>query len=260
MVMHVEIEGVAVDYEVIGTGAQVAFVHARPFVCWYSPLVDRLSSYAVLRYYRTPPGDRPGFGIDDDAEVFARLLAEVGFDHAHVVGHSYGGLVALALACRGDAHPRSIALLEPASSGLLSPEEAIAGLAPLRDAARSQGPELAMDRFLETVCGEKYRDQLERLVPGAFTAAMTHADEFFRIELDAVANWRFGPDDAEHIDVPTLNVVGADSAPRFQYGAGLIRTWLPHALDYVLPGTGHLMMAQNPTAMAERLEQFWAVA
>ena len=202
MVMHVEIEGVAVDYEVIGTGAQIAFVHARPFVCWYSPLVARLSSYSVLRYYRTPPGDRPGFGIDDDAEVFARLLVEVGFEHAHVVGHSYGGLVALALACRGDAHPRSIALLEPASSGLLSPEEANTGLALLHGAVRSQGPEFAMDRFLEIVCGEPYRDDLDRLVPGASIEAMEHAEAFFRIELDAVANWRFGPDDAERIDRP----------------------------------------------------------
>jgi pimeloyl-ACP methyl ester carboxylesterase len=42
------------------------------------------------------------------------------------------------------------------------------------------------------------------------------------------------------------------------HGAELIREWLPASIQYVLPGTGHLMMAQNPTAMAERLEQFWS--
>ena len=205
-----------------------------------------------------PPSNRPGFGIDDDAEFCARLLGHVGFDHAHLVGHSYGGLVALALACRDDVHPRSIALLEPASSGLLSPEEAAAGLAPLMDASRSQGPELAMDLFLRAVCGDEYREILDRLVPEAVPDAMAHAEQFFRVELEAVANWSFGPDAAGCIDVPVLHAVGAESAPRFVHGAALIESWLPQSVRYELPGTGHLMMAQNPTAMAERLERFWS--
>jgi pimeloyl-ACP methyl ester carboxylesterase len=255
---RVEFDGFAFEYEVVGTGEQVAFLHARPFVSWYSPLVELLSSYSVLRYHRTPPSDLPQLGIDDDAEMCARLLCHVGFAHAHLVGHSYGGLVALALACRDDVRPRSIALLEPASSGLLSPEEATAGMAPLVDAYRTQGPEVAMDLFLRAVCGDGYRDLLDRLVPGAFADAMTHADQFFRVELDAVVRWTFGPDEAQRITRPVLNVVGADSAPRFVQGATLIDTWLPHALRYMLPSTGHLMMAQKPKAMAERLEQFWA--
>ncbi len=113
--MHVELDGVEVDYEVDGTGDQVAVLHARPFVSWYSPLVERMSSYSVLRYRRTPPSNRPGFGIDDDAEFCARLLSHVGFDHAHLVGHSYGGLVALALACRDDVQP---AFDRPARAGV----------------------------------------------------------------------------------------------------------------------------------------------
>ena len=256
--MHVELDGVEVDYEVDGTGDQVAVLHARPFVSWYSPLVARMTSYSVLRYRRTPPSNRPRFGIDDDAELCARLLGHVGFESAHLVGHSYGGLVALALACRDDVRPRSIALLEPASSGLLSPEEAAAGLAPLMDASRSQGPELAMDLFLRAVCGGEYREILDRLVPEAVPDAMAHAEQFFRVELEAVANWSFGPDVAGRIDVPVLNAVGAESAPRFVHGAALIESWLPQSVRYELPGTGHLMMAQNPTAMAERLERFWS--
>ncbi len=256
--MRTDLDGVEVDYEVIGTGEQVAFLHARPFVSWYSPLVELLSSYSVLRYQRTPPSNRPGFGVDDDAALSARLLEHVGFDHAHLVGHSYGALVALAVACRDDLHPRSIALLEPATSGLLSPEEAMAGMAPLLEVYRSKGAEVALDLFLRAVCGDNYRDLLDLHLPGAFEEALAHADQFFRVELDAVAMWSFGPSEASRIDVPVLNVVGADTAPRFIHGAGLIETWLPHSIRYELPGTGHLLMAQNPTAMAERLEQFWS--
>jgi pimeloyl-ACP methyl ester carboxylesterase len=115
-----------------------------------------------------------------------------------------------------------------------------------------------MDLFLRTVCGDEYRDLLDRLVPEAVPDAMAHAARFFAIELDAVATWSFGPDAARHIDVPVLNAVGAVTAPRFVHGATLIEAWLPHSVPYELPGTGHLMMAQNPAAMAGRLEQFWA--
>jgi pimeloyl-ACP methyl ester carboxylesterase len=260
MAMQVELDGVTVDYEVIGTGEQVAFVHARPFECWYSPLVERLSSYSVLRYRRTLPNDGSSFGIDDDAELCARLMRHVGFDHAHLVGHSYGGLVALALASGNATSLRSVALLEPASSGLLAPAEATAGVAPLVEASRSQGADVAMDLFLRAVCGDDYRDLLDRLVPGAFAEAIEHADQFFRVELAAVAAWSFGPDDAGRIARPVLNVVGEASAPRFVHGSELIREWLPDSIQYVLPGTGHLMMAQNPRAMAERLQQFWSVS
>ena len=256
--MHVELDGFAVDYEVVGSGEQIALLHARPFVSWYSPLVDRLSSYSVLRYRRTPPTDRSRLSIDDDAEFCARLLSHVGFENAHLVGHSYGALVALAAACRDDVQPRSIALLEPATSGLLSPEEAAAGMAPLLEVYRSQGPDVAIDLFLRAVCGDDYRALLDRFLPEAFDDALAHADQFFRVELDAVAMWEFGPDEARRIDKPVLNTVGTESAPRFVHGATLIETWIPQSIRYELPGAGHLLMAQNPSAMAERLERFWS--
>ena len=130
VVDHVEFDGVAVDYEVTGSGDQVVLLHARAFVGWYAPLVDVLSEYSVLRYRRTVPLDGRPFSIDDDAAVCARLVDLVGFDRPHLVGHSYGGLVALALARSRVVPLRSIALLEPAGSGLLDPEQATAGSGP----------------------------------------------------------------------------------------------------------------------------------
>jgi pimeloyl-ACP methyl ester carboxylesterase len=81
---------------VTGGGDRVVLLHARPFVGGYPPLVDVLSEYSVLRYRRNVPLDGRPFSIDDDAAVCARLLDHVGFDRPHVVGHSYGGLLAMA--------------------------------------------------------------------------------------------------------------------------------------------------------------------
>lgn len=57
---HVELDGTPVDYELTGDGDTVVLPHARPFGCWYEPLVANLGAWRVLRYSR-PAG--PGLTI-----------------------------------------------------------------------------------------------------------------------------------------------------------------------------------------------------
>ena len=64
--------------------------------------------------------DRPGHGRSadpgrpDDAEADGALVADLIGDGAHLVGHSYGGCVALAAAVRNPSAVHSLTLIEPA--------------------------------------------------------------------------------------------------------------------------------------------------
>ena len=64
--------------------------------------------------------DRPGHGLSadpgrpDDAEADGAWVAEMLGDGAHLVGHSFGGCVALAAAARRPEAVRSLTLIEPA--------------------------------------------------------------------------------------------------------------------------------------------------
>jgi pimeloyl-ACP methyl ester carboxylesterase len=209
----------------------------------------------VLRYRREAPAT--GWSIEDDARLCGRLLAHLNLGPVHVVGHSYGGLVALELARQGTDRLRSLALLEPAPVGLLPPDEAAARTAPLVELARAEGPGTAMDRFLRAVCGADGPEVLDALVPGALTDALAHAAGFFGAELPAAARWSFAPSDARSVDVPVLHVRGGRSAPRFAEGAALLETWFPAAEHRVLDGVNHLLMTQAPEATAEMLDRFW---
>ncbi|TXC97382.1 alpha/beta hydrolase [Streptomyces sp. ISID311] len=99
-----------------GTGPRVVLVHggtpqggAAAFTA-QSPL--------ARRWHLVLP-DRPGHGatpaagphedFDQDADLLAPLLGE----GAHLVGHSYGGLVALGMAVRQPGQVRSLTLIEP---------------------------------------------------------------------------------------------------------------------------------------------------
>jgi pimeloyl-ACP methyl ester carboxylesterase len=248
---------VVFEYEFAGSGDPVVTLHARPFVTWYGPLVGQLTGWTVLRYRRVVNPRDGDFGIDDDAAAVAALLRHVGFARPHIVGHSYGGLVALALAMRGEPAVASLALLEPASSGFLAPEAAAAAMAPLLTMYRDEGAEAAMDQFLRLVCGADYRAVLERAVPGAFDDAAATAVQFFEVELPAVAQWSCVATDVEVVTQPVLNLLGNSSSPRFVESADLIQRWLPHAVRETISGGNHLLIADRPQAVAERLEAFW---
>jgi pimeloyl-ACP methyl ester carboxylesterase len=254
-VRRVELDGVRVEYELTGEGEPVVLLpHARPFVMWYQPLTAVLQGVSVLRYRRD--ASATGWSIADDARLCGRLLDHLGIEQVHVVGHSYGGLVALELARQGAAGLQSLALLEPATVGLLPPDEAAARTAPLVELARSQGSGTAMDRFLRTVCGPDGPEALDALVPGALTDALAHAAGFLAAELPAAVRWSFAPSDALTVDVPVLHLHGGRSAPRFAEGAALLETWFP-AADHRMLDTNHFAMAQAPEATADLLDRFW---
>jgi pimeloyl-ACP methyl ester carboxylesterase len=116
---------------------------------------------------------------------------------------------------------------------------------------------VAAEQFLGAVLGGDARSLLERYVPGAFDDALSNADQFFQVELPAAAQWSFGEEESRLIEQPILNVIGADTLPRFVQSAAIAQSLFPAAVRVELPGVGHLLMAQEPTAMATRLAEFW---
>ncbi len=152
----------------------------------------------------------------------------------------------------------TLALLEPAARGVSSAEAVVAALQPVFAAYRAGDRATAVDRFLQTVCGEGYRAALDRALPGAFADAVAHADHFFQAEMPAVQQFSFGPDEARRVHQPVLNVVGESTAPRFVEGAELVQSWFPGAERFTRPGATHLLMVEAPAGMAAGLTDFFA--
>jgi pimeloyl-ACP methyl ester carboxylesterase len=259
---RLEFDDVEMNFEVHGEGERVVLVHASAFVSWYTPLVERLDGYSTLTYRRhlrrpAAGGYRP-LSVAEDAATCARLLAHLGWPTAHIVGHSYGALIALQLALDAPGRVASVVLLEPAARGISSSAAVAAALQPVIAAYRAGDSAAAIDGFLRHVCGDDYRATLERVVPGAFTEALVEADLFFQAEMAAVQQFAFGPDDASRVTQPVLNVVGANSVPRFVEGSALVQSWFPNAERLTIPAAGHLLMIQNPTAVADGLKDYFS--
>jgi pimeloyl-ACP methyl ester carboxylesterase len=255
-----DFDDVELTYEMKGRGAPVVLVHASAFVSWYVPLVEGLADLTTLRYRRRlRPSESGGYRsltVADDAAICGRLMDHVGWPRAHIVGHSYGALVALQLAMDAPERVGSIALLEPAARGVSSSVQVVAALEPVVAAYRSGDTAGAVDAFLRHVGGDGYRAVLDRVVPDASGDALAEADLFFQVEMPAVTRFRFGPSEAARITAPVLNVVGTESVPRFREGGELVQSWFPQAERLTVPRAGHLLMVQNPAAVAEGLRAF----
>src|SRR5215213_7653660 len=149
----VEVDGVRVQYIARGKGRPVVLIHgngtmAEDFVI--CGLLDQLA-----KHYRVIALDRPGFGHTDrprfrvwtasaQAHLVHRVLERLNVERPVIVGHSWGTLVALALAVGGWRELRGLVLL----SGYYYPTRRadVALSAPLAipgvgDAARSLVPQ-----------------------------------------------------------------------------------------------------------------------
>jgi pimeloyl-ACP methyl ester carboxylesterase len=261
------VDGISLEYAVAGEGEPVVCIHGSFVADTFRPLLAEpglAGRYRLVRYRRrgyagSSPAAEP-ISITGEAADARALLRHLGVARAHVVGHSYGGAVALQLALDRPELVHSLALLEPAlmvgASGQGYREALVRGAARYRDA----GAAVAVDGFLEARW-PGYRGPLDRALPGAFAQAVADAATAFAGEVPALLGWRFGEAEARRVGQPVLSVLGGASTAlwaRFGETHELLLDWLPRAEGVVLPGTTHLMQVQDPPATAAALAAFWA--
>ncbi|MEE9279844.1 MAG: alpha/beta hydrolase [Myxococcota bacterium] len=155
---------------------------------------------------------------------------------------------------------RSLALLEPAlvasvPSGATFWEE-VARIESTYERGDRAG---ATDAFLAGVLGPEYRQLLEKfLPPGAFELAVADIDTLFQVELEALRKWSFTAEDAARIGQPVLAVIGDESEPIFHEVHSVLRQWIPHVEELVVPQANHALEYINPSAVADGLARFLA--
>jgi pimeloyl-ACP methyl ester carboxylesterase len=186
------------------------------------------------------PGERP-FLLECEAEIVLALLER--FDHrAHLVGHSYGGAVALRVATERRDLLSSLALIEPAAFHLLRGIDTVA----LGEILRVAG---AVARALEQgayVAGfEQFYDYwsgagASQRIPPHKREAMAAQLVKIGLEFHAVLNEEIRLEDLRTLSVPTLIVRGTASPLSTRRICQLLEPILPHAEGRTIAGAGHM--------------------
>ena len=266
-----EIDGVRLHYIDRGEGSPVVLIHGNTVSGddWDTSGVAEL----LLANHRVIIFDRPGFGYSErprghlwtaaqQAELLHKALCELGVERPVVVGHSWGTIVALALAARHQADVAGLVLLSGYYFWTLRPDTllAMAGALPvLGDLLRYtispllgwlQMPLLKWAMFSPGRVPARFQAEYSpamALRPSPIRA--TSMDGALMIP-GALALRR----DYKDLTLPVAIIAGDGDKIVFKRRSEQLRDTIPGSLLQIVEHAGHMVHHLAPQSVAEAIE------
>ena len=254
------------EYEEHGQGEPVLLIHggfisdALSLVAREAALTER---HRVIWYRRRGHGGSKSqsgeFSIAEQARDAQALLAHLGVERAHVVGHSGGGVIAIELALQAPQLVRSLVVLEPAIFPPPLAKAFPAMIAPAMEAYRSGNIGAAVDLFMDMVAPEPdWRAELAKALPDGPKQADNDAPTTFEAELLRFPEWIFDSDRASRLACPIAYLWGSESGELIETLRDHFLSLVPKAASVELPGVNHSMNTKDPALVAGAIAEFLA--
>jgi pimeloyl-ACP methyl ester carboxylesterase len=260
-------------YTVIGEGEPVLLIHGTTVadslvtpLQFFPPLVE---NYQLISYHRAGYGEstlaKDALSIEEGAEHVRELLDHLGLEKAHIMGFSFGGVIAFQFLLSHPERAHSAILLEPYLPRA-APDAVQANIDAFMSAMAlyQQGDKLgAAFRYMEAVCGPRFLGAVEMTGPlDVWERVEKCVDTTFTVDFPAISQWGFtfaGADAYPKPAMPVLAAMGLDSEaamPGFRETQRFLMNWLPQAERAGIPGATHGMQSMNPLAVGEAAYQF----
>jgi len=205
-----------------------------------------------------PPPSKRGLTLDDEVDLIQSVLASTlrADERFHLVGHSYGGVVAMQLAQGHSRHVRSLTLFEPIPFHLLpGGDPVMAELLAIRD---------------EVDAGLRHNDAMRGVASfvdywsGAGTFAQMTLDRRvalskllpkMALELEAVARETLPRERYQRIVMPTCLIAGRASPRAAHIATAVLAGLLPRAKT-IQVAAGHMAPVTHPGLVNPVIERF----
>ncbi|MFL5681464.1 MAG: alpha/beta fold hydrolase [Chloroflexota bacterium] len=246
-----------------GTGPPLVLVHGAAadhttFRVVGPMLAEWFSVHAMDRRGRGASGDAAAYGVEREFEDVAAVAAAVSAGGpVDVVGHSFGGRVALGAALIApSAIPRVVSYegAPPAGDRGYQPD----GLPDrLRALLADRGPEALLETFLAEVVGMSRADLDAYRANPVWPARVAAAHTIVR-ELEAEVSAAAGLDALGAVRQPVLQILGGDSLPAFREATDALDARLASGRVVVIDGARHAAHHTHADRFVAEVESFLA--
>ena len=253
-------------YFVAGSGEPVVMLHSSlGSKSQWAPLAERLARrYRVIAIdlcgygdNAVPPAAAP-FTLDDEVRLVTahldRLVASP--VPVHVVGHSYGGLVALRLAQRLGGSVASLSLYEPVAFRLLGDHDpALADITRVKDRVTRLAAAGCRDEAAQTFIDYWSGDGAYARLPLPVQASLARRIDKVPLDFQAAWRWPLRAMDLHGIVAPALLLAGTRSPVVAQRVVTALARALPNHRTWWFDA-GHMAPIDHADRINDRIERF----
>ena len=254
-----KVQGLTVGYRRSGRGAALVVLHGflSDSRCWLPQLAGMSDSFTVIAWDAPGAGgssDPPGeFATTDYARCLAGLLDAIGVERSHVVGLSWGGILAQEFYRQHPERVCSLVLADTYAGWRGSLPEAVWRERLATCLTDSKGP---ADELVTKFVPGALSDNAPPEVREQFAAIMR---EFHPVgfRLMSLSSAEMDTRDLlPTIRVPTLLLWGQDDRRSPLHVANQFYTAIPDAELAIIPGAGHLSNMEQPETFNLHLRRF----
>jgi pimeloyl-ACP methyl ester carboxylesterase len=269
--LFIDVDGIRVSYSDRGEGTPVVLIHGNVVTGddWNTSGVADL----LLTGHRVIIFDRPGFGYSDrplgsmwtadqQAELLHKALLQLNVERPILVGHSWGTLVALALAIRHQEAIAGLVLVSGYYFWTARPDVPLAALSALPVIG-------ALLRYtISPLLGWLQMPLIKRgmfspvSVPDRFEAEFSTAMALRPSQIRATAmdggqmitSALAMRDQYKHLTLPVTIIAGAGDRVVFKRMSERLAVAIPHSVLKIIEGAGHMVHYVAPREVAQAVD------
>ena len=250
---YIEINETKIYYEIAGTGEPLVLIHGwiLDSRCWDYQFDEFSHHYRVLRY------DLRGFGrssLPDTNKSYSHttdlvsLLDTLQIDKAHILGHSFGGTIAIDFVLNNPQRVHSLILADAAMNlqGYKVTDEAVKSwLTDTWKTSQEKGIEEAKKTWLN---GSPFKQALKNKRAAILLTKMVneYSGWHWKNNDPDISPKPYPQERLNDIKVPTLILVGELNTQIYHEITDIQRKNIPNSTKKIIPNSGHMLNIENP--------------
>jgi len=242
-----------------GSGSPIVFIHGSyATTSTWKKMVEQLAvshrciSIKLPGHCGTPdPEDFSSPTIETELEILENVVNSLTEEPIHLVGHSFGGVIALAQALKGNLNISQLSLFEPVAVSVLDQEKRAVVKTFLTKYRHdvSQNVPFACGQVIEFWGGEGAFESLPDFIKDGMEPLV--ANNIRHWDSEAVMDYKLI--DLQKLSIPTRLICGTKSNPVAHAICDHLNKQMPHSKKYIIEGASHFLVTSHPHECLEVL-------